>query len=144
MFWHAMTCDTLILNHKNFILSQLAYNILENLSHYLLIKMFTLFYDHFLARLMLHTVSSWRLIGSAFWCIYFRRQGPCAQWVVGYRVSNCKFSTLSFEYISMKKITRKSYISYWISDSETCQGLLISGMKYYCLYHIIMTSIDPI
>ena len=51
-----MTCDTLILNHKNFILSQLAYNILENLSHYLLIKIFTLFYDHFLARLVLLSI----------------------------------------------------------------------------------------
>ena len=27
---------------------------------------------------------------------------------------------------------------------EPAKGLLISGMEYYCLYHIIITSIDPI
>jgi hypothetical protein len=32
-----------------------------------------------------------KIVGSAFWCIYFRRQVPRAQWVVGYRVSNVKF-----------------------------------------------------
>jgi hypothetical protein len=68
-----------------------------------------------------------------------------------YRVSNvksqvcmiCKFSTFTFEYISLKKITRKSCICYWISDSETCQRLI--DLRYeILLYHIIIASIDPI
>jgi hypothetical protein len=89
-----------------------------------------------------------------FWCIYFRGQGPRArnelwdiamscgisQWVVGYRnelwdiayqMSSviCKFSTSSFGYISLKKITRKSYISYWINDSKYIRK--INFLPYY-------------
>ena len=39
-------------NHKNFILSQLAYIFLENLSHYSLIRILTIFYYYFLVRLL--------------------------------------------------------------------------------------------
>ena len=38
------------------------------------------------------------MIGSAFWCIYFRRQGPCAQWVVGYHESNVKCALQIFDF----------------------------------------------
>ena len=60
---------------------------------------------------------------------------------LGYRVSNvkcdsviCKFSTFSFGYISLKKNTRKSYISYWISDSKACQRLI--DLRYVLLLFI--------
>jgi hypothetical protein len=51
-------------------------------------------------------------------------------WDIVYHMSSviCKFSTFTLEHILMKKRTRKGYISYWISDSETCQRL--NDLKY--------------
>ena len=39
-------------NHKKFILSQLAYNFFRKLSHYSLIRILPIFYDYFLVRLL--------------------------------------------------------------------------------------------
>jgi hypothetical protein len=82
----------------------------------------------------------------------------CGHWAilslwyyVVYQMSGviCKFFTFSFEYISSKKTTRKSmvFLIYFLLDKWLRilpKAYLISGMKYYCLYHRIITFIDPI
>jgi hypothetical protein len=142
MLWHAITWYDMRYvgydNHKNSILSQLAF--LEKVSHYSLIRIFSIFYDHFLARLM-NASHSFKLaidwIWKRFWCIYFRTQGPRAQWVVGYRVSNVVWFA-NFRLLRLKHFAEENHkeknISYWISDSEACQSLI--DLRYEILLFI--------
>ena len=116
-----MTCD---LYYRNWHII-----FLENLSHYSLIRILTIFYDYFLVRL-LNAFTQFQAsdrLGALFGVSILEDKGHARNelWDIMYQMSSvlCKFSTFTFEYILMKKCTRKSYISYWISDSETCQRL---------------------
>ena len=103
---------------------------------------------------MLHTVSS---LGALFGVSILEDKGHAHNELcdVVYQMSShsCvifKFSTLSFEYISaisLKSQENHWFLSYQILDKWLWippKACLISGVKYYCLYHIIITSIDPI
>ena len=134
-------------NHKNFILSQLAYIFLENLSHYSLIRILTIFYDYFLVRLLnafTQFQASDRLV-ALFGVSILEDKGHARNelWDIMYQMSSvlCKFSTFTFEYILMKKCTRKSYISDWISDSETCESL--NDLRYEIVLFISYNYISP-
>ena len=99
---------------------------------YSLIRILTIFYDYFLVRL-LNAFTQFQAsdrLGALFGVSILEDKGHARNelWDTMYQMSShssvlCKFSTFTFEYILMKKCTRKSYISYWISDSETCRRL---------------------
>ena len=87
---------------------------LENLSHYSLIRILTIFYDYFLVRL-LNAFTQFQAsdrLGALFGVSILEDKGHARNelWDIMYQMSSvlCKFSTFTFEYILMKKCTRKS------------------------------------
>jgi hypothetical protein len=101
---------------------------------------------------MLHTVSR---LGALFGVSILEDNGHARNdlWDIVYHMSSviCKFSSLSIEYISLKSQENRGFLSNVVLNPAKESGqrirpkaYLISGMKYYCLYHIIITSIDHI
>jgi hypothetical protein len=96
---------------------------------------------------MLHTVSR---LGALFGVSILEDNGHARNdlWDIVYHMSSviCKFSSLSIEYISLKSQENHVFLSNVVLDKWLWirpKAYLTSGMKYYCLYHIIITSIDP-
>ena len=92
-------------NHKHFILSNYWHIIfLENLSHYSLIRILTIFYDYFLLRL-LNAFTQFQAsdrLGALFGVSILEDKGHARNelWDIMYQMSSvlCKFSTFTFEY----------------------------------------------
>jgi hypothetical protein len=79
---------------------------------------------YYLLKALESRVASDRL-GALFGVSILEDKGSRAQWVMGYRVSNVKWRVIFFRLsIFDEEKPRKSYISYWISDSESCQSLI--------------------
>jgi hypothetical protein len=125
-------------NHKNVMLSQLAF--LENVSHYSLIRIFTIFLWSFFGQInkCFTQFQAGDRLEALFGVSILEDKGQARNelWDIVYQMSCviCKFSTFTFEYILLKKISKKSYISYWISDSETCQRRI--DLRYEILLFI--------
>ena len=122
-----MTCDTL--NHTHFILRYLTHHFLENqLSSLFAYKDFhQIFMIIFWPDLCFTRFQDLeRFFGVSI--LEDRGHARNELWDVVYQMSSviCKFSTLSCEYISLKKIMCFYHILYWISDSKSRQRLILS------------------
>jgi hypothetical protein len=74
-------------------------------------------------------------LGALFGVSILEDKGARTQSVMGYRVSNVKWSVIFFVWVYFdEEKPRKSYISYWISDSESCQRLM--DLRYEILLFI--------
>jgi hypothetical protein len=143
MLSHVMTCDKIKQINKNKI-SIFSKNVYVNYLNLSSLFAYKNFHQIFMIIFWPDLCFTRFKIASAFWCIYFRRQGPRAQWVVGCCVSHVKCDLKIFVFIvwiclnifrpSLKKIVGFYQVLFWISDSESGQRLIWS--QVWNIYHL--------